>query len=471
MDFINRFSIIERGAMTFTGNTLGLSKERDSLNAGTLGSIGAFTTTDTSMQVPTYPPGTTQDYLLNSSSNDLVLPAGSTVLYAELIWGGYYTPGSPDLNLPVSFTDPSSITHNVVPDSNTSNEFPFGSNVFYMRSSNVTAIVQAAGGGSYTTGAVPGLLEQPSSLNHAGWTLAVIYENPALPKRSMNLFVGAEGIVSSGGPQVIDVMISGFLTPPMGPIDARLMVSSQEGDADITRDQALFGPDDMSLTNLSGPNNPSSNFFASQINDDTGNIDTTGTFGTRNHDAFSGTNIVAGRQGWDITNVSGSGLLPNNQGSAVFRYTTTGDAYMPNALGIQIDSVDVPPVPPPFEVVKSTDLKFAEKGDILTYTVEITNNGTEPSGELIFTDYIPKGTTFVEDSLIIGGVPYPGVNPHYGVSLPEIPPGETLVITFQVLVRTCDALVRNQAHIELSDRRIEPSNLVTTTICEICNGN
>ena len=44
MAFINRFSTVTRGGISFIGNTLGLSKQSDTLNPGTQGSIGAFTT-------------------------------------------------------------------------------------------------------------------------------------------------------------------------------------------------------------------------------------------------------------------------------------------------------------------------------------------------------------------------------------------------------------------------------------------
>ena len=44
MAFINRFSTVTRGGISFIGNTLGLSKQSDTLNPGTQDSIGAFTT-------------------------------------------------------------------------------------------------------------------------------------------------------------------------------------------------------------------------------------------------------------------------------------------------------------------------------------------------------------------------------------------------------------------------------------------
>lgn len=82
----------------------------------------------------------------------------------------------------------------------------------------------------------------------------------------------------------MDVTVSGFSTPAAGAVSARLYISAGEGDAVLTGDQCLFGPDAAGLVNLSGPRNPAQNFFASQICDGQGQLDTSGTFGTRNAD-------------------------------------------------------------------------------------------------------------------------------------------------------------------------------------------
>ena len=42
---------------------------------------------------------------------------------------------------------------------------------------------------------------------------------------------------------------------------------------------------------------------------------------------------------------------------------------------------------------------FADIGDILTYTVSFTGTGNTNANNVIFTDVIPTGTTFVLNSL------------------------------------------------------------------------
>ena len=109
MPITNRFSTTTNGALAITGNTLGLSKISNQNRAGTIGAIGAFVTTNTALQVPTFPAGTTLNYTQNSSTAILNIPAGSTILYAELIWGGNYL--SRDQNITSVLGNPVSLQH------------------------------------------------------------------------------------------------------------------------------------------------------------------------------------------------------------------------------------------------------------------------------------------------------------------------------------------------------------------------
>ena len=146
MPITNRFSTTTNGALAITGNTLGLSKISNQNRAGTIGAIGAFVTTNTALQVPTFPAGTTLNYTQNSSTAILNIPAGSTILYAELVWGGNYL--SRDQNItsvlgnPVSFTTPVS-TYSITPSAVTASNQTFVSGSvtfgFYTRSADVTS--------------------------------------------------------------------------------------------------------------------------------------------------------------------------------------------------------------------------------------------------------------------------------------------------------------------------------------------
>ncbi|MDM5238459.1 DUF11 domain-containing protein [Bacillus cereus] len=438
MPITNRFSTTTNGALAITGNTLGLSKISNQNRAGTIGAIGAFVTTNTALQVTTFPAGTTLNYIQNSSSAILNIPAGSTILYAELVWGGNYL--SRDQNItsvlgnPVSFTTPVS-TYSITPSAVTASNQTFVSGSvtfgFYTRSADVTTLIQAGGSGSYTTGAVPGLVDpidaSNGTINSAGWTLIVAYQNGTLPARNLTIYVAGNRVSAETGSA--DVSVSGFLTPAGGPVSGRLFLSSTEGDADLTGDQALFGPNFSSLNALSGPNNAVNNFFGSQINNAAGNLDTTGTFGTRNQSASSSTNISAGRQGWDITSIDISPYLTNSQVSAAIRLTTNGDAYMLNTVGLQININS-----PNIQATKSVNKSVAAIGDILTYTVTVPNTGLLPANNVTFTDILPNGTSFIPGSVTIDNLPQTNANPSAGISLGTINNSSSRTVTFQATV-------------------------------------
>ncbi len=455
--YVNEFSTTTRGAITFTGNTLGLSMNAAGTMApGTDHSVGAFVTTNTALQYGTYPAGTTINWHLNSSAANLVLPAGSTVLHAELIWGGSYNVASgtgddnvtSSLGTSVSFTPPGGSTIAVAPRSATpqfgaSSDMSFS---WYVQSADVTALVRTAGAGTYVTGGVPGTYTTAEPVaNAAGWTLAVVYGNASLPTRNLTVFVGAEGSGTAGLPPA---QVSGFCTPLTGPVNGRVLITAVEGDANnMPGDTFLFGPTmPLGVSNrLSGPNNPITNFFASQINNDAGTIDTTGTFGTRNHDASAGTAAIGGRQGWDITNVDGSAQLVNGQTQAFAQGTTSGigDEYVVAGLGLQIDTFS-----PSFPiVVKTVNRSSTFVGDVMTYTVTLTNNGQTNADGVIFGDALIPETTFVPGSLRVDGVARPAVVAPTGVALGTINIGQTVTVDFQVTVNAMPAggIIRNSA--------------------------
>ncbi|MDR6553246.1 hypothetical protein [Paenibacillus qinlingensis] len=461
-----RATLNATGAITFTGNTLGLSRSNTEGVPGTQDSIGAFTTTNTALKYGTYPNGTTSLYTLNNSSAILNIPAGSTVLYAELIWGGSYVNGTVNLtafiNNAVTFTTPAG-TSSITPDNATKNEFDLGGGALgYVRSANVTTLIQQGMAGTYTTGNVVGTIVIPgdSTANHAGWTLAVIYQNTSLPFRNMSLRVGAVLVQSTSPP--VNTTITGFATPVTGALGGRALFSGQEGDANRTGDQALFGPTTGSLVALSGPNNFANNFFASQINNDAGNLNTTGTFGSSNQiNGAPGTNISAGRQGWDITNIDVSARLINNQSSAVLQLTTSGDAYVVNANGIQVD-INAPKI----NVTKSANVAGTVVGDTITYTVTTSNTGTASAASIVLSDALPTGSTFVPGSVTVAGVARPTYDITSGAPLGSLAFGSSIIVTYKATITSIPtpSQIGNMANAAFTFQSVAGGNVITGVI-------
>ncbi len=432
--YINRYTTTTNGAITFTGNSLGLDGSTTAGTPGTSGSIGAFITTDQTLKYLNFPFGTTNDWTKNGSSANLSIPAGSTILYAEIVWTGTYAYGTQNvlanLNDPITFKTPLG-TYSISPDAATSQTAGAVSTTGgpcttpycrYVRSANVTGLVTLGQAGTYEVGKVPGTANTEANNNAAGWTLAVVYGNSSLPSRNMTLFVGAE----LGG--AAPTSVSGFCTNLVGPVKGRLLVSALEGDVRILNDKMRFGPSAATLVDLSGPNNNVNNFFAGAINGDNGAVNTTGSFGTSNHTT---TPTVGARQGYDITNIDVSSALVNNQTSAVAQGATDGDQYTINALAIQID-VGAPKFP---VTVKAADRTITHIGETITYTITLDNTaGTANAANVLFTDTPPAGMSFVAGSMTYNGTSLPTANPISGTNVGTINAGTTGIVTIKMKV-------------------------------------
>ena len=121
-----------------------------------------------------------------------------------------------------------------------------------------------------------------------------------------------------------------------------------------------------------------------------------------------------------------------NQAAATFTFTPpdgrllSGSAVS-NTLVIPVSSPDV-------TAVKSTPAVDAVVGDIITYTIAVTNNGIVPVNNVVLVDPIPAGSQFVTGSVTVDGTPRPGANPATGIVIGTIAPGATSTVTFQVQV-------------------------------------
>jgi uncharacterized repeat protein (TIGR01451 family) len=470
-----RFSATIPGGLSITGNTLGLSKDTGTNGPGTRDAIGAFTTTDNA-SVDSSPAnatnpwfaGTTNNWRQNNSAARLDLPNTSTarVVYAELIWGGSTkygvapeiedVTGSIDTPVTLSFEDgtsrsvaPSGVTPITISRASASGSFRVE---YYMRSADVTSYVQQHGAGFYKVSGVPGTQTQTvNTLNAAGWTLVVAYEDSQESTRNVSIFVGGSFVDENSQE---NYPVSGFCSPPTGEVLGRVYVSAMEGDANFSGDQLLIAQStNATFRALSGPNNPQNNFFASQINNNSGLVNTTGTFGSRNHSAASASNASGARQGWDITSVpigSANGLLGNAQTSAVVRATGTGDSYFPTLVSFAIN-VNAPG----FDVLNSTDAIAATpaietqanvtQGQILDMEVYVDNAfGTADAESVSFFNPLPAGLSLVGFSIngVSGDRNGQSVNTAAltsGVNLGAIPAGQSLNVGMRVRVDSVPA--------------------------------
>ena len=450
-----RFSMTAKGGVTGTGNSLGLSKELNLNGPGTEDSIGTFTALDGALvdDFPANPGnpwsnGTTNDWTLNGSTATLILPDGQAggleVAYAELVWSGSYYYGSENvsaaLDTPVTLMFGDDAIE-VAPDPTTAVTLAevsaqnFAVN-YYMRSADVTDFVAEHLSGSYSVMGVPATQDlATNSLNAAGWTLVVAYRSPEAPTRNLTVFVGGQFVDED---TTEDYEVAGFCTPPQGDVEGAVVVAAVEGDADLVGDSLQIGETIQGpFATLAGPNNPIDNFFASQINGPDGQLDTTGSFGTVNHDAFAGTNAVGGRQSWDLTKLPLSSMadqLDAGQTTAVLRAITTGDSFMPVLAAFEIDVTS-----PDFEGGTAVQVApdAVEVGEQATATITMANGGEVVATNLVFTAPLGQGlelVSFAIDGVMgdIQGNPVTTADLVNGVDLGDVDAGEGHTLTLVV---------------------------------------
>ncbi len=68
------------------------------------------------------------------------------------------------------------------------------------------------------------------------------------------------------------------------------------------------------------------------------------------------------------------------------------------------------------------------------YTISLQNTGTVSANNILVTDTIPVGTSFIQNSVTINNVLQPTANPAAGIPIPTLTPSESATISFRVLV-------------------------------------
>ncbi|WP_203136141.1 DUF11 domain-containing protein [Microbacterium sp. JZ31] len=319
----------------------------------------------------------------NSSSSDLNLPAGATVIWAGLYWGARLTGATNASN--VTQADARTMKFRGPRDGTTyrelSAEYFFGPNTSsynaYQGFFDITSLVQQQGSGTYWGADVAAGL---GADRYAGWAMTVVYSAPGMPLRNLTVFDGFE-LIRQGAAGQRTVTVSGFLAPPSGNVDAQLTMLSYEGDLTLTGDYTM-----LNNTQLASGASPGSNFFNS-TNDMNGSLT-----GTRNP---AHRNML----GFDIKNFGVSGVIPNSATSARFTFSSNGDVYYPGAVGLAIN-LYAPDYSTSTKTVTNADGNSpARPGDRLTYTVTMNNTGLDAATDVVSTDPLPADTTFVPGSL------------------------------------------------------------------------
>jgi gliding motility-associated-like protein len=354
---------------------------------------------------------------LNSSSATLQLsnengadPNCSNIIYAGLYWTGRASNLS---NSPESFNvTKGGVTKNYNkrtvslkgPGETNYTQFVANpGNIFYpdgtygnMYSAfvEVTNYVRATGIGEYTVADIA-LIEGNGGATgyYGGWGLIVIYENSKMNWRDVTVFDG-HAYVTGGTSVNYQLPVSGFNTVQSGQVNMKLGMMAGEGDVGISGDYfRIRNWQDNAWVTLNHANNTSNNFFNSSIN-------TGGNSRNPNLQNNTGLDIAM----FNVPNV-GNSVITNNQTSTTFQYGSTQDTYIIFCMAMSVDAY-IPDV----ESLVSTEFIngipvgsgniTGEPGDIINYSVQLKNLGTEPVDNLKITVPIPYSANYVLGSAI-----------------------------------------------------------------------
>lgn len=323
-----------------------------------------------------------------SSSDQLNLPSCSEVTWAGLYWTG-------QLNTTPSST-PNFSSRNQVKLSidggtylNLTADELFDNTVgktAYFCFKDITSLVQANTiNSSYRVGNV---VTQTGTNTFGGWTIVVVYNNVYQPMKNLTVFNGLAN-VSTGASGTVTIPLSGFLTPPTGPVNFELGVIAHDGDRAQSGDQLSFNGTG-SYVNISDALHSVNNSFNSTISNNS--VLTPLRNPSYNNNLGHDANIY-------VPDNSTFNYLGNAASTASIRLSTQSETVLTSVISSAVDIY----VPDLRASVSYTDLNGGTvvAGDILEYSISSKNIGSDVSIDTYLTDTLDNRLIYIPGSLSV----------------------------------------------------------------------
>ena len=388
--FAPRFALNAAGDITIAANANttcsqapgALGAGADCTDAQTLGSLNRTNNNHTIIHIDVDSDAST----FNSSRAALNVPAGATVAFAGLYWGGISTAATRNtvrLATPASGGAYTTQIASIVDDSSaTATPQPA-----YQGFVDVTNIVASAGAGIYTVANIATTVGTTGGTNsYAGWSLVVVYRLATEPTRNMVVYDGYQRVT---GATSVDISLSGFTTPPFGTVTSKLGVVAYDGDKGSTEGVAglQFGASIATLSPVFNALNPQNDVFNSTIS----------TLGVNN--SARAPNYI-NTLGYDADIFLPNTQLPNSATTAVVRVSSSGETIDLGVVTLAT-TIFVPNIKDSFvKTVVDVNGGLVLPGDVLEYSISFSNSGNDPATRTVVVDVLPPNTTYVPNSIV-----------------------------------------------------------------------
>jgi uncharacterized repeat protein (TIGR01451 family) len=358
---ILRFSASLNGDMVLVGNAL-LTCDAADANCGTAQNGASFDNQDFDMVA------------ISPSSAMLSLPPGSSVIWAGLFWGGSQ-PSSQERLDQATLTANGAVSDFTASSTRTAQ---LGSVAMYQSFADVTALVADAGSGVYTITNVALQTGNDATVGHSGgWVLSVAYARAADPLRALAVY-DILGSVTASDP--LAIRLDDFLVPTAG-FTGKIGYAVYDGDRATDGDQLV-----INAVPLADASRSATNFFTSSST-------LLGSTTVSRQPAYD--NLL----GFDIGVSDITSQLSPGQMIVSGQFQTTGDSFTPGVLTSSI-STFTHNFDTTFLSVVDLNGGTVVPGDILEYTVVVTNTGNDTAVEVVLVDVLPDGVSFQPGTLL-----------------------------------------------------------------------
>jgi uncharacterized repeat protein (TIGR01451 family) len=345
---------------------------------------------------------------INSSSADLILPAGTnTIKFARLYWGGRISSavvtGAPDTLRKVKIRKGTSGAYTSVTTAAANvDQYPIsGSDITYQAYVDVTAYLQSNGAGTYTIADIPATTGSISGGGEfAGWYMMVAYQNLSMNYNSVRMYDGYFQVYNNGTGATQIVTLTGLNVPnnPLSLSEAVISTIAWEGDANLSASAASPAGDYLKINNITYSNavNPATNMW-------NGSISKNGVYVTTKNPNYTN------QMGIDIDEFeigSGYGIQPDAD-TVKIEFGTEADQYFPNGFTFNIKMKD-PAVTLDKTVDDADHNHLVNNGELLTYTISGANTGQGTAFNCFIVDSLPDNVTYVANTLEV--VSCPGIS-------------------------------------------------------------